>query len=123
VFCLSVASSSCLSSQPAFLILLVLDPCLIFDPGPTHLTTLPSPEPACLPSCIFAPPLDYWPLPDLTLSLSSVVFLWPCGCNKHCYFDTVCIWVLPWFLILSLFCKTIFGSWSNMLVANSIEST
>ncbi|KAM9498793.1 delta-sarcoglycan-like isoform 2-T2 [Salvelinus alpinus] len=62
VLCLSVASSSCLSSQPAFLSQLLLFPSLSFlvllvltlacpDPEPARLTTLPAPdpEPACHP--------------------------------------------------------------------------
>ncbi|XP_055721663.1 band 4.1-like protein 3 isoform X1 [Salvelinus fontinalis] len=53
----------------------------------------PDPVPACRP-VIFTPLLDYRPLPDLTLSLPAVLYLCPCCCNKHCNFDTVCIWLL-----------------------------
>jgi hypothetical protein len=61
VFCLSVASSSCLSSLPAFVLSAPVFSQPIFcspswvltlaypDPEPAHLTTLPDPEPFCRP--------------------------------------------------------------------------
>jgi hypothetical protein len=54
-----------------------------------------------LPVLTLYPPV--WPLClplTLTLSLPAVLYLYPCCCNKHCFFNMVCIWVLPWYLIL-----------------------
>jgi hypothetical protein len=58
-------------------------------------------KPLCLtlslPAILYlCPYLDLRPLPDLTLSLPAILYLCPCCCNKHCYFDKVCIWVLPY---------------------------
>jgi hypothetical protein len=60
------------------------------------ISVWPDPEPACCPV----------PLPHYSgLSTSAcheLLFAWLCCCNKHCYFDTVCIWVLPSNLIIHL---------------------
>ena len=55
--------SACIVPASSFLVLLV------FDPAPDR-----SARPwACLLSCTFAPPLDYWPLPALTCRLPAPV--------------------------------------------------
>ena len=106
VLCLSVdKSTSIFVSTPAFLQSL-------FWPLPVLTFCLPA-WPLCLSLTLslpsFALPLDYQPLPDRTLT--AVLYLCPCCCNKHCYFETVCIWVLPWYLIIHV--KLIYD-WANI---------
>jgi hypothetical protein len=120
VLFLSIASSSCLSSQP---LTSGLSSCCSQS---LFLTLLGLPlacsdsEPACLPlTCKVAPPLDYWPPLTLTAvnTVAPPLVYWPLpaltcllpapvGLLNHCQFDVVCIWVyqttkkhsvLPWF--------------------------
>jgi hypothetical protein len=68
---------------------------------------------SCLWACLPDLSAYHWPwawLPFCTVAHYSglstpdcldLLFAFPCCCNKHCYFNTVCIWVLPetWYLL------------------------
>ena len=94
ILCLSVASSSCLSQQ-AFLFSAPAFPSLSFSRAPGFVPFLFWPW-GCLPADLHLCPTSGL-LPPACLDLSIV---YPCWNIKPLSIRRVCIWVLPWFLIV-----------------------